>query len=163
MPQLGIVIDIEQHGFDAMRELYEQHPDAQQTSDLVDVGVVIHLDGDAHLEVGALAHGMASGDPSVMFCYPLPDGRVVLAETSLRLLLSAADALKAVHGDPRMADLSMPNITLPPDFPPRALIRAAISAVELARDSVQGATFDLLRRTHNLLKRADQEEARRDG
>lgn len=126
-------------------------------------GTLIHLADDAEIIVTGLAAGMQSGDPSAAFAFRLPDGRYVFAETSLRLLLTAADALKSRHGDPRMADLSMPDITLPPDYPPRALIRAGIVATELARDGVSGQPFDLLRRAHNLLKRADaaQEEAER--
>jgi hypothetical protein len=51
--------------------------------------------------VTALTGGMASGMPSVAIIIPLPDGSVVFAESSLRLLLTAADALKAKYGDPR--------------------------------------------------------------
>lgn len=51
--------------------------------------------------VAGLDHGMRSGAPSVAFCIPLPDGSVVLAETSLALLLTASDALRARFGDPR--------------------------------------------------------------
>lgn len=45
--------------------------------------------------------GMSSGKPSVAVIIPLPDGRKVLAETSLALLLTAVDALRARYGDPR--------------------------------------------------------------
>lgn len=58
----------------------------------------------AHVQtfaVAGLPAGMASGAPSVMLRLDLPDGRVVLAETSLKLFLSAADALRVAHGDPR--------------------------------------------------------------
>lgn len=125
-------------------------------------GRLVHLSDDADIAIAGLSAGMQSGDPSVSFTFALPDGRVVFAETSLRLLLTAADALKAKHGDPRMADLSMPDITLPPDFPPRALIRAAISSCELARDGVGDQAFDLIRRALNILKRADSAEEARD-
>lgn len=64
-------------------------------------GKLVHLGHDAQIEVGALPGGMASGAPSVAFCFSLPDGRVVLAETSLALFLGAGDALKARYGDPR--------------------------------------------------------------
>lgn len=130
MPALGIVLDVEREGFRAMRGLDRRR--------------LIHLGDAAQIEVGALAGGMASGDPSAAFCFGLPDGRVVLAETSMRLLLTAADTLKAKYGDPRMADLSMPDITLPPDFPPLAMIRAARKSAEMARDSVSSDAFDQL-------------------
>ena len=53
------------------------------------------------LTVAGLSKGLQSGLPSVAIRIDLPDGSVVVAETTLRLFLTAADALKAVHGDPR--------------------------------------------------------------
>jgi hypothetical protein len=53
------------------------------------------------LTVTSLDAGMKSGDPSVAFVVELVDGSYVFAETSLKLLLTAADALRARHGDPR--------------------------------------------------------------
>jgi hypothetical protein len=91
MPVLTVLPDIERGGgFDALKPIA---PGDRER--------IIHLGDETRLEVGGLKSGMASGNPSVAFCFPLPDGRVVIAETSLALLLSAADALKAVHGDPR--------------------------------------------------------------
>lgn len=60
---------------------------------------IIHLADNDALGVTALVGGMTSGRASVMFRLDLPDGRVVLAETSLRLFLLAADALRARYGD----------------------------------------------------------------
>jgi hypothetical protein len=51
--------------------------------------------------VATLPRGTESGKPTVTVRINLPDGRVVLAETTLGLFLSAADAFKARHGDPR--------------------------------------------------------------
>lgn len=51
--------------------------------------------------ITGLARGMTSGAPSVALMISLPDGKVVFAQTSLRLFLAAGDALKARHGDPR--------------------------------------------------------------
>ena len=76
----------------------------------------IHLDGDKcwpdleakreqiihvteHLEVAALSGGMQSGRPSVALRIDLPDGRVVIAETSMRLFLGAARAFRARYGE----------------------------------------------------------------
>jgi hypothetical protein len=54
------------------------------------------------LRIGGLAGGMGSGKPSVAIAAFLPnDGGCVVAETSLALFLTAADALKARYGDPR--------------------------------------------------------------
>jgi len=54
---------------------------------------VIHLTGS--FKVAALAKGMASGKPSLMIRIDLPDGRVVLQETSMRLWIAVARALAA--------------------------------------------------------------------
>lgn len=131
MPEMHIVLDVEQHGFSSLRGLASPRQ-------------LIHLNGTAPIEVGALAGGMQSGDPSAAFCFRLPDHRVVLVETSLRLFLTAADALKARYGDPRMADLGMPDITLPPDVPPLAMVRAVRALATAALDSVSGEAFDKL-------------------
>lgn len=53
------------------------------------------------INLAGLAGGMVSGKPSVGIRVNLPDGRVVIAQTSLRLFLTCADALKARYGDPR--------------------------------------------------------------
>lgn len=56
---------------------------------------VIHLTNP--ITVGSLAHGMSSGKPSVAFVFTLPDGRAVVAETSLELFVAAARGLAAAH------------------------------------------------------------------
>jgi hypothetical protein len=71
-----------------------------QWGDVEDGRKVHHLRGEG-LAIGGLAGGMKSGAASVMVRVDLPNGETVLAETSLALFLSAADALKARHGDPR--------------------------------------------------------------
>lgn len=104
MPSMNIILDAERDGFPSMSKLasgVEIPPHAQATAGdyLVEQGKLVHLTNE--IEVGALAGGMESGAPSAAFCFTLPDGRVVLAETSLALFLTAADALKAKYGDPR--------------------------------------------------------------
>ena len=60
---------------------------------------IIHLGNDAPpIGLSALAGGMTSGRTSVILRIDLPDGRVVLAETSLRLLQQAVAALTARYG-----------------------------------------------------------------
>lgn len=61
-------------------------------------GKVIHVAENGVIGVGGLAGGMTSGKPSVVLVIHLPDGRSVMAETSLRLFLMAADALRARFG-----------------------------------------------------------------
>ncbi len=58
---------------------------------------VIHLTGD--FTIAALTAGMVSGRPSLTLRLDLPDGRVVLQETSVRVFLAAATAIRARFGD----------------------------------------------------------------
>ena len=59
---------------------------------------VIHLAEGADIQVAALDGGMTSGRPSVTLRFGLPDGRVVLVETSMRLFLAMARAFAARYG-----------------------------------------------------------------
>jgi len=54
----------------------------------IDPSKIIHT--TEPFTVATLAGGMESGTPSVAFIITLPDGRVVLAETSLALFQEAA-------------------------------------------------------------------------
>jgi hypothetical protein len=58
---------------------------------------VIHLTGA--FQLAPLRAGMQSGRASVAFRFDLPDGRSVIAETSLRVLYSAVKAIAARHGE----------------------------------------------------------------
>lgn len=51
------------------------------------------------IQIGALEAGMTSGRPSVAIRIDLPDGRIVVAETSLRLFQMANAALLGRFGD----------------------------------------------------------------
>ncbi len=51
--------------------------------------------------VGGLPDGTTGGKPTVALRIDLPDGSSVVAETTLALFLSAADALRGRFGDPR--------------------------------------------------------------
>ncbi len=54
---------------------------------------IVWLPETAMIQVAALDGGMSSGKPSVTFRIDLPDGRVVLAQTSARLFVMAAAAI----------------------------------------------------------------------
>ena len=56
----------------------------------------------APIVVGGLEGGMASGNPSVALLIETEPAAVIMAETSLKLFLWAADVLKAKYGDPRV-------------------------------------------------------------
>ncbi len=62
------------------------------------------------LTITSLVAGMTSGKPSVTLILGFPDGSVRLVQTSLRLFLTAADAFKARHGDPREPDWKPPTL-----------------------------------------------------
>jgi hypothetical protein len=59
---------------------------------------IIHLGNGTSMSVAALSNGMVSGRPSIMLRLDLPDGKVVLAETTMRLFLSAADVFRTRYG-----------------------------------------------------------------
>jgi hypothetical protein len=50
------------------------------------------------IQIAGLRRGMASGASSVMIRIDLPDGRTVIAETSLALLGASVDAIRTAHG-----------------------------------------------------------------
>jgi len=61
---------------------------------------IIHLgSGGPMIQVAVLEGGMASGLPSVAIRLDLPDGQVVIAETSARLFCTAAKAIMAKYPD----------------------------------------------------------------
>ena len=56
---------------------------------------IIHLGNDAQpIRIAALEGGMASGKPSIAIGIEIGDDTLVLAETSLKLFLAAADMLR---------------------------------------------------------------------
>lgn len=67
---------------------------------LAAAGRVVELSPDTTIGVLALDKAMVSGAAGVMFRVPLPDGRVVVFRTSLRLLSAAVRALSARYPDP---------------------------------------------------------------
>jgi hypothetical protein len=61
---------------------------------------IIHLGNNAPaIGVAVLDAGMSSGRPSIMMRLDLPDGRIVLAETSMRLFVHAASMMLAKYPD----------------------------------------------------------------
>lgn len=67
--------------------------------DLMDRGV-IHLGDDTEIGLCVLPKGMTSGRPSVAFRLDLPDGQVVVAEASWRVLAVAVQGIAARYGWP---------------------------------------------------------------
>lgn len=57
------------------------------------------VDVQSPLRVAVLDKGMASGQPSVGIRFDLPDGKVVIAQTSARLFVAAGRAIAARYPD----------------------------------------------------------------
>lgn len=97
MPALSLKMNLEEKGLDAIALLMQKHgsndPEVLRAS-----GDLIVMGNEARVEVGVMPRGMQSGKASVMFCFTLPDGKVVLVETSLAVFLAAAQAFNARHG-----------------------------------------------------------------
>lgn len=55
-----------------------------------------------YVVIGGLEGGMHAGNPSVSIIAEVRGGPIVLAETSLKLFLDAADILRKRYGDPRV-------------------------------------------------------------
>ena len=53
---------------------------------------------DGELTVAAIPVGTESGKPAVAFVFTLPDGRTVVAQTTLRLFQTAAHAFRGRYG-----------------------------------------------------------------
>ncbi len=85
---MACAIDIKLSGDGAWPDLAEKAAE----------GRLVHLGDGTVIGISALAGGMSSGGVSVAVRVDLPDGTVVVAETSLRLFLAAADALRARYG-----------------------------------------------------------------
>jgi hypothetical protein len=61
---------------------------------------LVHLSNDAPpMQIAVLDAGMSSGRPSVCMRLDLPDGTVVLAETSARLFCMTAKQIMAKYPD----------------------------------------------------------------
>jgi hypothetical protein len=90
MPSLRIVLDPERDGlgFDA------------------DPADIIHLP-DTEIVISGLRDGMANGAASMMFGFKLPDGRVVIAETSWRLFAAAFKAFAGKFGGDDTTGISL--------------------------------------------------------
>jgi len=70
--------------------------DADGMADTKDPDKLIML--DTPITVGFLKGGMESGKASVAFMFDLPDGKTVIAQTSMDLFLTAARAYCAKFG-----------------------------------------------------------------
>lgn len=83
MESLRVILDLEKQGFREGKE-YD----------------VEEYEGE--VVIGGKPRGTAAGNPSVMIGLERPGGSgYLVAQTTLALFLTAADALKAKHGDPR--------------------------------------------------------------
>jgi hypothetical protein len=77
------------------------HVKFADTEPAVDWRFKTEIHQTSEMVISGLSDGMSSGKPSVAILIDLPGNTGVVAETSLSLFLTAADALKAHYGDPR--------------------------------------------------------------
>jgi hypothetical protein len=88
LPELVVRLD----GDGALSDLVDARTD-EEVRVLRETGALIDLSDDSTIVVTGFEHGMESGAPSVALGFKLPDGRVVLAQTSWRLFAMAFHAL----------------------------------------------------------------------
>lgn len=86
MPVLTVTVDIDR---DPWEDLNALRAEGKLIS-------AMHVEAGT-IRVGGLPHGMSSGRTSVAIAVPLPDGTVLLTETSLALFLQAAEILKVKY------------------------------------------------------------------
>lgn len=86
MQAVSLTLNLEEHPWLDLRALREQ-------------GKLITAIADeaGTIRIGGLPGGMASGRASVTIAIPLPDGTVIVTETSLALFLAAARALRVAY------------------------------------------------------------------
>lgn len=88
MPEIRVKLNVETDPFASIVRLHSQ---GRVPRDLIHV--------TSPWELGALPKGMGSGKTSVSIAITLPDGRVVIAESSLLALTAAVQALNARYPD----------------------------------------------------------------
>lgn len=88
MTPLTIVLDLDEHPWTDL-----EHDDGEPPSTRL---VLADVE-----QVGALPNATEGGHPVVFVRATLADGSVVVAQTTLALYVSAAEAMLARHGDPR--------------------------------------------------------------
>lgn len=99
MVSLGITPDVENGVLPIVaKAAQEANSNAPTLGHLIKEGTIAE---GTDLNIGGLACGTEAGKPTVWLLVEVKDGKPVFIETTLALLLTAADALKARHGDPR--------------------------------------------------------------
>jgi hypothetical protein len=86
MPVLTVTVDIDSTPWEDLKALSAE-------GKLISA---MHMEAGT-IRVGGLPRGMESGRTSVAIAVPLPDGTVLLTETSLALFLQAAKILEAKY------------------------------------------------------------------
>jgi hypothetical protein len=85
VPEIRVSIDVERWPTQAIQKLHDEG----RTGDIIY--------STEPLEIGALPGGMQSGRTSIAVFFTLPDGRVVIADTSLRALRTVVETLAAAY------------------------------------------------------------------
>lgn len=82
----------------AIYVIIEKEPSWPDLVEKVRQGQVIHLSNETPWEIATLGDGTVSGQPSICLRLDLPDGRTVVAETTLRAFQAANAALEGKYG-----------------------------------------------------------------
>lgn len=93
------ILDIRTDGDGALSELVGG-ANAEQLAEMRARGEVIDLGDDDTIMLTGLPHGMQSGAPSVMLAFKLPDGKIVMAQTSWRLFATGFHQLAGRFNTP---------------------------------------------------------------
>lgn len=102
MIALGITPDVENGDLSIVNEVKARTGSQAPTlGHLIEEGHIIYPGDYAAVNVGGLSQGTTGGKPVVWILIDVPGGKPVMAQTTLALFLTAADALKARWGDPR--------------------------------------------------------------
>ena len=87
LPTIRLTLNLETHPWTELLDLRKEGK------------VITAMGSDAgELWIGVLPAGMRSGEPSVAIGLTLPDGSVIVTETSMKLFLASADAMRTMYG-----------------------------------------------------------------
>jgi hypothetical protein len=99
---IGITPDVENGDMSIVEEIRQRTGShAASLGDLIEEGHIIYPGDYSAINIGGLSRGTSEGKPVVWILVDVPNGKPVLAQTTLSLFLTAADTLKAKWGDPR--------------------------------------------------------------
>lgn len=92
-------LDVRLDGDGALSDLVGATTD-EEVAAMREAGTIIDLGTEGNIILSGFKDGMTSGAPSIVMGFKLPDGKVVIAQTSWRLFATAFHALAGKFGTP---------------------------------------------------------------